>query len=191
MDSVFISSVQTGFEGVRQAAKLGVEKMDMRPRMAEQAAASPQSPGRALLDRVAQADLFLLLLGQRYGMVGASGRSPTEDEFDEAVRLGKPIIVLRQEGALEPEQEAFLERVRGGWEKGRLYASFAQSADVTPEVMSALRGLEARGSLSLEDTRAASARATELAGDPYRGRAMHSGAPARVGLVPLGAPARA
>lgn len=79
----------------------------MRAIMAETTGASAERPRRALLDQVREADIFLLLLGPHYGEPGESGRSPTEDEYEEEVRLGKPILVLKQNLELDPEQEAF------------------------------------------------------------------------------------
>jgi hypothetical protein len=93
----------------RAAAKEAVESLRMQPSMAESAGASAETPRRALLGDVAAADIFLLLLGGRYGEVGQSGTSPTDDEFNEAVRLGKPIVALVQNCEREPNQEAFVD----------------------------------------------------------------------------------
>src|SRR3954470_19842696 len=114
MDSVFISSIQRDFEHIRLSVKRAVESLGLHPLMAESAGARDASPQRALLDLVARADVFLLVLGPRYS-------KPTEDEFDEARRRARPILVLRQAGEAEPEQEAFADRVAGGWTGGRLW----------------------------------------------------------------------
>lgn len=42
-----------------------------------------------------RSDALLLLVGPRYGARRESWVSATEDEFDEARRRGKPILVLR------------------------------------------------------------------------------------------------
>jgi hypothetical protein len=61
-----------------------------------------------------------LILGRRYGTPCASGLSPTEEEFEEAKRRNKPIVVLRQEVEMEPEQREFKTRSTGGsWDEGR------------------------------------------------------------------------
>jgi len=111
MQTVFISSIQSGFEDVRAAARDGVESFGWRAVMAETVGATPASPQRGLLDRVAESDVVLLLIGPRYGASQESGLSATEEELDEARRRRKPILVLRQEGELEPEQQEFLNRV--------------------------------------------------------------------------------
>jgi hypothetical protein len=114
MDSVFISSIQRDYGDVREAARRAVDSVGMRPVMAETAGARDASPQRALLDLVARADVFLLIAGPRYS-------KPTEDEFDEARRRAKPILVLRQVGEADSEQNAFADRVAGGWTGGRLW----------------------------------------------------------------------
>jgi hypothetical protein len=55
-----------------------------------------------------------LILGRRYGTPCASGLSPTEEEFEEAKRQNKPIVVPRQEVEMEPEQREFQTRSTGG-----------------------------------------------------------------------------
>jgi hypothetical protein len=137
MDAVFISSIQTGFEDVRTAARRAVESLGLRPLMAETAGASVVSPQRALLDLVREADVFLLILGPRYSR-------PTEDEFEEAKRLSKEIVVLRQEGDCDVDQADFVERVSGGWTGGRLRGGFKDSSDVGFAAVQALSNRAAR-----------------------------------------------
>jgi hypothetical protein len=184
MADVFISSIQSGFEDVRAGARAGVENFGHRAVMAEMTGAAAASPQRALLDRVVAADIFLLLVGPRYGTRQASGLSATEEEFEEARRQGKPILVLRQDGELEPEQQEFLQRATGGWEGGILYDRFHDANDVGLAVVRALRSLQERGARAeLEPT--AIARAQELATSSRREGYGHGGASARVVLVPL------
>jgi len=108
MLSVFVSSLQRDYSAVRGAVRRAVEILHMRPLMAELVGARPESPQRALLDLMAEADVFLLVIGARYS-------GPTEDEFNEARRLGRPIVVLKQRVDLAEEQQAFLERAAAGW----------------------------------------------------------------------------
>jgi hypothetical protein len=132
-ETVFISSVIGGFEGVRQAAREAVESMGMRPLMAEMAGARPQSPQHALL------------LGAHYGDPGASGLSPTEEEFEQAKRRNKPIVILRQDVAMEPAQQEFLARAGGGWEEGILWDRFTDERDVGMKVVRALTNVRQLG----------------------------------------------
>jgi uncharacterized protein DUF4062 len=177
MQSVFISSIQRDYTEVRRAVRRAVESLGMRPLMAELAGASAASPQRALLDLVAQSDVFLLVMGPRYS-------DPTEREFEEARRLGKPIVVLRQEGPLEPEQERFLDRVAGGWRGGRLWGEFTDATDAGFAAVKALTNLR-EGPAMKEVATVARARALELATEGGRGSYAGRGSQARVVFVPL------
>jgi hypothetical protein len=178
-ESVFISSPQHDYTDVRAAVRRAVESIGMRPLMAELAGASPASPQRALLDLVAQGDVFILIVGPRYS-------EPTEQEFQEALRLGKPIIVLRQEGQIKSEQAAFLERVAGGWKGGRLWGAFTDATDAGFAAVKALTNLR-EGPGKEEVSRAAAARAVELAAGEGRGGYVGRGSGARVVFVPMAA----
>lgn len=176
VESVFISSIQRDFGDIRNAVKRAVESLGMRPLMAETAGAHDASPQRALLDLVARADVFLLILGPRYS-------KPTEDEFDEARRRSRPILVLRQSVEAEPEQDAFVERVAGGWAGGRLWGSFADASDVGFAAVQALTNL--REQAGAADVRpAAQERARELAVGRRQGGTSY-GSTARIAHVPL------
>lgn len=152
--------------------------------MAETAGASPSSPQRALLDLVAHSDVYLLLLGARYGERGQSGFSPTEDEFQEANRRRKPIIALRQNVDMEPEQLEFLERVRGNWERGRLYDTFEGGHDVALKVVRALTNVRELGDVD-ELSPLAQQRAATLAHGEPAGSYHGYGSRARIAFVPL------
>jgi hypothetical protein len=184
MKTVFISSIQSGFGDVRAAARAGVESFGWRAMMAETVGATPASPQRALLDRVAESDVLVLLVGPRYGARQESGLSATEEEFDEARRRGKPILVLRQDGELEPEQREFLDRATGGWEGGALYGTFRDASDVGLAVVRGLTNIRDRGARATVEP-AAQERAAALAADARRQGYGQGGAIARVVLVPL------
>jgi hypothetical protein len=174
MLEVFVSSIQRDYSDVRESARRAIESLDMRPLMAELAGAHAESPQRALLDLVGRADVFLLLVGPRYS-------SPTEDEFNEANRLGKPILVLRQNGELEPEQQAFLERVAAGWSGGRLWGAFGGAGDVVAlATVKALTNVQGKERADLAP--AAHDRAHALAAAPS---GSGHGSVARIAFAPL------
>jgi len=59
-------------------------------------------------------DLYILILGHRFGMKASNGRSATEIEFDEAFRDDptKILVFLKEfEESVEPEQKKFIDRV--------------------------------------------------------------------------------
>jgi hypothetical protein len=180
--SVFISSVVTGFEETRAQAALAVEKMGMHPVLAEGEPASPDASRQTMLAAVRDSDYYLLLLGERYGEPGDSGKSPTEEEYDEACRRNQPVLALVQEGIeMEPKQRAFLERVRGDWGDGVFYARFARPDDVPIAVAAALN---AQVTNAVQDIPAAQGRAAELARGEERSDATSSGVAVRVAMVP-------
>ena len=180
-----MSSVIAGFEAVRQAAREAIESVGMRPVMAEIVGARPQSPRQALLAEVRAADVYLLLLGMRYGQPGMSGSAPTEEEFEEAKRRNKPIIILRQEVVMEPEQRDFLARATGGWEEGILWDRFTDERDVGMKVVKALTNVRQLDEVQ-QLSPAAQDRAAALArGEDRNGYGFGGGSRARVALVPI------
>ena len=187
MESVFVSSVIRGLEDVRAAASKAIESLGMRAIMAETHGADPSSPQRAMLQEVAEADCLLLVLGERYGEALPSGTSPTEDEFNEAVRRNKPILVMRQNIEMEAAQKAFLDRVAGAWKGGRAWGRFTDAADVALEVVRAIRNAERSGEVGALAPRAQE-RAAELAqavSEPTSGYLSGNQARGRIVFVPL------
>jgi hypothetical protein len=94
---VFISSVISGMEDYRAAAREAIESLGHAAIAAEDFGASPNSPQQVCLAGVRDADVIALLLGARYGTPQASGLSPTHEEYREA-RGAKPILVFAQTG---------------------------------------------------------------------------------------------
>jgi hypothetical protein len=184
MDRVFVSSIQAGYGDVREQVRVALETLGKRPIMAEAVGASPDSSQRTLLDRVADCDLFLLVIGPRYGDPGTSGFSPTEDEFNEARRLGKPILALIQEGPRDAAQAEFVARVRGNWEQGHFAPTFTDARDVAMAVVRAFRQLEEGEQTQAQVLPAARQRALELASRDDR-RGAGAGARGRFVAVPV------
>jgi hypothetical protein len=91
-------------QAFRQAARDAIDSLGMRPVMFETEPPSAQDSRRALLDRI-PCDALLLILGAEYGEPAARGVSPTEEEFQEAVHHGVPVLAIVQEGVeREPAQ---------------------------------------------------------------------------------------
>lgn len=88
----------------------------------------------------------------------------------------------------EPAQEAFLWRVRGEWERGRLTADFTDATDVGFAVTKALNSWR-RARAAPEADSAAEARALELAHGPEHAGVSYGGSKLRVVATPaLGRP---
>ena len=158
----------------------------MRPVMFETAPASRDDSRRALLDDLGRSDIFVLLLGAEYGERTERGVSATEDEFNEAVTRGIPVIALVQKVERSAEQDAFVARVRGTWSDGRFAPEFTGATDVGFAVVSALNAWRQRGASSELQT-AALQRAHVLALGSGRAGQSHSGAKVRIVFVPIAA----
>jgi predicted HTH transcriptional regulator len=117
---IFISSVQREFAEerkmlcnyIRQDAMLG---RFFDPFLFEELPAKNSSAQQAYLSEVKNSDIYLCILGQRYGSEDEQGVSPTEKEFDEATAQDKYRICftksLSHDSVREPKQQAFVEKV--------------------------------------------------------------------------------
>lgn len=141
MGTVFISSVIGGFEEQRQAAKEAVELMDHRPVMSEYLAARPYSSEVACINEVEQSDIYVLLLGARYGYETDEGLSVTHAEFRAARAANRPVLAFVQQCEMEPKQDAFKREVEA-FQGGVFRASFATAQELKDHVIRALRQLE-------------------------------------------------
>ena len=149
---VFISSLITGMEPARAAAKVAIETLGHQATMAEDFGAMPQTPQVACLDGVRKAGAVVLMLGQRYGAVQPSGLSATHEEFREA-HDRCPVLAFVEEGATpEPKQAEFLREVQA-WDSGLFRASFASTADLDRKVVQALHRLELASAAAPFDAR--------------------------------------
>ena len=119
MKKVFISSVIQGFGEERRAAESAVKSLGLLPIMAEQFGAQPSTPRHACVEEVRRSDLFLAILGNRYGTETDSGKSPSEEEFDQARDMGLPIFIFIKNCNRDAQQEAFKKRITG-YETGYL-----------------------------------------------------------------------
>lgn len=186
MESVFISSLARGeMAAVRESARAAVDSLQMRPVMFETAPASRDDSRRALLDELGRCDVVLLLLGTEYGERTERGVSATEDEFNEAVTRGIPVIALVQNVERSAEQEEFVARVRGTWSDGRFAPEFTDASDVGFAVVSALNAWR-QGGASTEQQAAALQRSRTLAVGSDRAGQGGSGAKVRAVFVPVG-----
>lgn len=186
MERVFLSSLARGEMGdIRRSAKAAVESLAMQPVMFETEGANEHDSRRALLALIPGCDAYLLLLGAQYGEPGDSGLSPTEEEFEEALSSGRPILALVQIG-VDPEQrqQQFIARVRGTWEDGHFAPTFTDSSDVVTAVVRALNGWRNRVPAAAARGEAAR-RVSELGSQRGRWSGSPGGATLRTVTVPL------
>lgn len=111
---VFISCVMDGYAQFRDAAADGIRQAGCEPVRAEDFPAAGHSPRNACLDGVRSAEALVLLLGQRHGFVAPSGKAVTEEEYEEARRGHKRILVFLEDvPERERRQQEFVDRVQG------------------------------------------------------------------------------
>lgn len=114
---IFISSVQSEFaeerrmlaEYIRQDALFS---RYFEPFLFEEQPAQNKSAQKAYLDAAARADIYLLLMGERYGNEDAHGMSPTEREYDTATTNGiYRLAFLKKIAHRETKESAFKRKI--------------------------------------------------------------------------------
>jgi hypothetical protein len=139
---IFISSVRDGLEVERDSLAALITALGHTPVRFEDFGPQDVPSRKACLDAVATCDVYLLLLGPRYGYrFPETGQSATHDEFIAAQQAGLRRLVFRKQGvAFEPEQEAFAKLV-GDYGTGVFYGTFNEPTDLLAKAAAAIRGL--------------------------------------------------
>jgi len=113
---VFISSVTAFLKEERNELPAFLKVADHEPLRFEDFTAQDRSSREACLAGVDAADVYLLLLGPKYGEpLPDSDRAPTAEEFTRARQRGIPILVFNKDVVEpdEPAQAEFKNEVRG------------------------------------------------------------------------------
>ncbi len=139
---IFVSSLISGFEPERAATRSAIQSLGHEPVMAEDFGAKPASPQVACLQGLRSADLVILILGERYGVIPSGSQvSPTHEEYLEA-RNSKEILLFVQEG-VEPDQtqNSLLREVQA-WQGGLFRAGFRTPEQLRNAVTHAIHKFE-------------------------------------------------
>ncbi|MBB5168257.1 DUF4062 domain-containing protein [Mycobacterium sp. AZCC_0083] len=142
---VFISSVTHLLKEARRALPPFLKLFNHEPLRFEDFEAQDRSSREACLAGVEAADVYVLLLGPRYGTpFPDTGLSPTAEEFLRARQRGIPILVFNKtvDEKDEPAQVDFKNEV-GHYVNGRLWRSFTDPASCNQAVGEALKALDA------------------------------------------------
>lgn len=115
---VFVSSTFSDLRDERQAAVVAILREGHIPAGMELFGAESAEQMAIIREWIEESDVFLLLLGGRYGSVGlVSSLSYTELEYEHALKLSKPVLsLLMTEEAIkarERERPEFIERDHG------------------------------------------------------------------------------
>lgn len=140
---IFISSVRSGLEAERDCLPGLIMALGHQPQRFEDFTAQSTPSREACLRGVDASDVYLLLLGPKYGHIfPETGQSATHDEWVAAVTKGMPRLVFRKTDVdVEPQQEAFA-KVVGDYGHGIFYSQFSNVADLQTKVVQAVRTLE-------------------------------------------------
>lgn len=164
---VFISSLITGMEAERAAAKAAVESLRHQPVMAESFGARASSPQVACLGDLRASDVVVLILAERYGYTQPSGFSATHEEFREA-KDRKPVLVFVKKGAeFEGGQKAFVDEA-GRWASGALWENYTDAEDLRAKLTHGLHALDLARSTNPEAPAELARRARDLLQPPDR-----------------------
>jgi hypothetical protein len=133
--SVFVSGVIAGMEEERKAAVDAITSVGARAVMFEEFGGMDDDAEDAYLANVAASDIYLGVLGGRYGKPLKSGYSATHAEYNEAVRRGLRISVWAPPDGLDGPQRDFLEAIRVFHTTG----SYSSAEDLAARVERRLR----------------------------------------------------
>jgi hypothetical protein len=107
---IFVSSTYTDLVDYRKAAERAINLLDQQFKGMEYFGARPEEPKTACLKEIEQADVFVGIYAHRYGFIPeGDSKSITEQEFDHAQKLGKPIFCYRVNADF-PWSPKFIER---------------------------------------------------------------------------------
>lgn len=94
---VFVSSVMEELPAERRALADLLTGLGFRPILFEDLGGRDENAETAYLAGVAQAEIYLGLIDERYGTMLPSGRSPTHEEYRKARELGRRVSVWSRE----------------------------------------------------------------------------------------------
>jgi hypothetical protein len=136
---IFISSVRAGLEEERDSLPGLIAAAGQECVRFEDFGAQPTPSRETCVRGVESSDVYILLLGPRYGHVfPETGQSATHDEWVPATTAGMPRLVFRKIGVeFQPEQEEFAREV-GDYSSGVFYGEFTKAVELQAKVFQAL-----------------------------------------------------
>lgn len=144
---IFLSSVGWTLQAERDGLAAQLKVMaPYEPLRFEDFTAQGRSSREACLAGVDACDVYVLILGPRYGdEILDTGKAPTEEEFEHARRSGKPILVFTKttDEPDHPRQTEFKARVEN-YVDGYFRGSFTDVLSLNIAVTAALQDLPQR-----------------------------------------------
>lgn len=134
---VFVSSVVSGFEQYRAAAKKAITLLGHTPVMCEDFGARPYSSQLACMTEVDQADVVVLILGASFGYETETGESVTQQEFRRAKAAGKSILAFLETVEMEERQKVFNREV-SDYLEGLFRVTFSDQYELSDGIVQGL-----------------------------------------------------
>lgn len=110
--AVFVSSVIVGMEAERDAVATTIEDAGAHAVLFERLGSRDDDAQTAYLEGLRDSDVYIGILGARYGRPGPDRYSATHAEYLEAERLGLRVNVWATAGAMDGPQNDFLQAVQ-------------------------------------------------------------------------------
>lgn len=140
---VFVSSVMATMSKERAAVTAAIEQFGATPIVFERLGGRDDTAQLAYRDGVRGSDVYVGILGERYGIPDSTGYSPTHQEYNEAVHQGLRISVWNTTGDMDGRQRDFLAEVQVFHTTG----SYSSPDDLATKLTTRLRELaESAGS---------------------------------------------
>ena len=133
---VMISSTIDDLGPERRATERAIRRLDMDGLRSETLGSRPYTPKRLCKLWAEQCNLFVLIIGGRYGhYISGMGKSAVEFEYEVAAKADREkILVYVKEGITrEPKLEEFLERLRD-FECGHVISPFNSPEDLSERI---------------------------------------------------------
>ena len=115
---IFISSVQNEFEQEREFLREYILSDALlnsffQPFIFERISATSSSPEKVFLNEVKNSDIYIGILGIKYGYEDESGISPTEKEYNAAKKISLPrwIYILKTSEKRHEKEDLFIKKV--------------------------------------------------------------------------------
>lgn len=110
--TVFVSSVIVGMEAERAAVAGVVERLGAQPMLFERLGGRDDDAQTAYLEGVRASDIYVGILGPRYGRPASTGYAATHVEYNEAVHSGLRLTVWATRKPVDGPQNDFIDAVR-------------------------------------------------------------------------------
>lgn len=135
---VFVSSTMEDLADVRNAVAETIGKYGAEPVMFETLGARSEDSRQAYTTEVRRSDIYLGILSRRYGTRLPSGYSATHEEYEEARKHRKEILLFLDESVPQSERDGHLNRWIQELYNFHVVSKFDGMADLTEKVQTSL-----------------------------------------------------